>query len=123
MKKFIILFTVIFTNVIILSQTNSSYLIENYVVSKGQTMKTKNYTQQYSFYVEKSERQRNVATLVGVLGGLVGTIGYNYLPRNSQTNQSIIITSLVTSCISTTFYIRSSINRRKAYQLKKNSYL
>jgi hypothetical protein len=123
MKKFIILFTIILTNGVMLSQTNSSYLIENYVTSKSQTVNTKNHTQQYSFYLEKSNRQRNMATLVGVLGGLVGTLGYNYLPRNTQTNQYIIITSLVSSCISTTFYIRSSINRRKAYQLKKNSYL
>lgn len=123
MKKFIILFTIILNNGVMLSQTNSSYLIENYVTSKSQTVNTKNHTQQYSFYLEKSNRQRNMATLVGVLGGLVGTLGYNYLPRNTQTNQYIIITSLVSSCISTTFYIRSSINRRKAYQLKKNSYL
>jgi hypothetical protein len=123
MKKLIILITIILNSVLVLSQTNTNYLIENYTTSKGQNVKTNNYTQQYNFYIEKSERQRNMATLVGLVGGLVGTIGYNYLPRNSQTNQSIIITSLMTSCISTTFYIRSSINRRKAYQLKKNSYL
>jgi len=123
MKKLIILITIILNSVLVLSQTNTNYLIENYTTSKGQNVKTNNYTQQYNFYIEKSERQRNMATLVGLVGGLVGTIGYNYLPRNNQTNQSIIITSLMTSCISTTFYIRSSINRRKAYQLKKNSYL
>jgi len=123
MKKLIILITIILNSVLVLSQTNTNYLIENYTTSKGQNVKTNNYTKQYNFYIEKSERQRNMATLVGLVGGLVGTIGYNYLPRNSQTNQSIIITSLMTSCISTTFYIRSSINRRKAYQLKKNSYL
>ena len=106
-----------------LSQTNTSYLVENYVTINPQKVETKNYVQQYNFYVEKSERQRNIATLVGVVGGVVSTISYNYLPRNSQTNQTVIIASLVTSCISTTFYIRSSINRRKAYRLKKNTYL
>jgi len=123
MRKLIILIVIILNNLLVLSQTNTNYLMENYTTSKGQNVMTNNYTQQYNFYIEKSERHRNIATLVGLIGGLVGTIGYNYLPRNSQTNQSIIITSLVTSCISTTFYIRSSINRRKAYQLKKNSYL
>jgi hypothetical protein len=102
MKKLIILITIILNSVLVLSQTNTNYLIENYTTSKGQNVKTNNYTQQYNFYIEKSERQRNMATLVGLVGGLVGTIGYNYLPRNSQTNQSIIITSLMTSCISTT---------------------
>jgi len=122
-QKHIFLFIMIFNFGVMLSQTNTSYLVENYVTSNPQNVETKNYVQQYNLYVEKSERQRNIATLVGVVGGVVGTISYNYLPRNSQTNQTVIIASLVTSCISTTFYIRSSINRRKAYRLKKNTYL
>tara|TARA_B100000927_G_C16383087_1_gene436221 strand:+ start:233 stop:604 length:372 start_codon:yes stop_codon:yes gene_type:complete len=123
MKKIIILIVIILNSVLVLSQTNTNYLIENYTTSKGQTVKTKNYTQQYNFYIEKSERQRNIATIVGLVGGLVGVVGYNYLPRNTQGNYYLIITSMATSCISTTFYIRSSVNRRKAYKLKKNTYL
>ncbi len=123
MRKTILLILIILNTVLVLSQTNTNYLMENYTTNKGQTVNTNNYTQQYNFYVEKSERQRSMATLVGLIGGLVGGVGYNYLPRNTQGNHYLIITSLVTSCISTTFYIRSSVNRRKAYRLKKNTYL
>jgi len=123
MKKTIFTILIILNSVLVLSQTNTNYLMENYITSKGQTVKTNNYTQQYDFYIKKSERQRNIATLIGLVGGLVGGVGYNYLPRSIQGNHYLIITSLATSCISTTFYIRSSVNRRKAYRLKKNTYL
>ena len=80
-QKHIFLFIMIFNFGVMLSQTNTSYLVENYVTSNPQKVETKNYVQQYNLYVEKSERQRNIATLVGVVGGIVGTISYNYLPR------------------------------------------
>ena len=105
------------------SQTNTSYLVENMTTNDTQKVVVDNYQQQYDFYLQKSYDQRNTATWVGVMGGLISSVGYSYYSDNPQMIQGMVFTAILTSCISTTFYIRSSVNRRKAYQLKRKSYL
>lgn len=105
------------------SQINTSYLIENQVTNNGQTVEVDNYNQQYNLYIQKSYRQRNTATWVSVLGGAVASVGYGYYRENPQVLQGAIYTTIITSCISTILYISSSNNRKKAYRLKKKTYL
>ena len=105
------------------SQVNTSYLIENQVTNNGQTVKVENYNQQYEKYLQKSYRQKNAATWINVLGGVAASIGYAYYREYPQITQGAVYTVIFTSSISTILYISSSNNRRKAYRLKKKSYL
>ena len=105
------------------SQTNTSYLIENQVTKNNQTISIENYNQQYNKYMEKSYRQKNAATLINFIGGVVASVGYGYYREYPQVIQGAVYTVIFTSSISTVLYISSSNNRRKAYRLKKKSYL
>ena len=122
-KSYLTTLVFILMSTFMFSQTNTSYLIENNVTNNTQTQSVENFNQQYTLYLEKSYSQRNTATWVGVIGGLVTSLGYSYYSNNPQMIQGVLLTGILTSCLSTTFYIRSSINRKKAYQLKSNTYL
>lgn len=105
------------------SQTNTSYLVENSVTNNSQTVEVDNYNQQYDFYIQKSYRQKNVATWIGALGGIAASVGYGYYSDNPRMVKGMVFATILTSCVSTTFYISSSVNRKRAYQLKRKTYL
>mgnify|MGYP003646043726 FL=1 len=122
-KPYLTTLVLILMSTFMFSQTNTSYLIENNVTNNTQTQSVDNFNQQYTLHLEKSYNQRNTATWIGVIGGLVTSLGYGYYSNNPQMIQGVLLTGILTSCLSATFYIRSSINRKKAYQLKSNTYL
>jgi hypothetical protein len=122
-KSYLTTLVFILMSTFMFSQTNTNYLIENEVTKETQTKSVIDFNKQYTYYLEKSYNQRTTATWVGVVGGLVSSIGYTYYFDDPRMRQGILFTSILTSCLSTTFYISSSNNRRKAYQLKSNKYL
>jgi len=105
------------------SQTNTNYLIENMVTNNNQTIEVDDYEKQYNLYLEKSYKQKNTANWVGFLGGIVTGVGYTCYSNDPRIVQGMVLTTIITSSISTTFYITSSINRKKAYQLRRKNYL
>ena len=122
-KSYLTILVFILISTFMFSQTNTSYLVENVVTKDTQTKTVKDFNKHYSYYLKKSNTQRNTATWVGLAGGIITSIGFNYFSEDPKIRQGTILTAILTSCISTTFYIRSSINRKKAYHLRPKKLL
>lgn len=123
MKSFIIiLFVGLLTNGF--SQTGLTKALENETTKNQQTKEVVDYNKQYEKYLRKADRQSNISTVLLVTSSVItSAILLNVGDANYDRPSTLIMVNGFFIGASTVFTIGSRNNRRKAYQLKKNSYL
>jgi hypothetical protein len=122
--KNLFLFLSIIINTNTFSQTGLSKTIENNVTKNQQTKEVVDYENQYSFYLNKANRQQDLSTAMLITGTIVTTtILANIDGMSYNRGQAVALSNTLFVGLSTTFMLTSNKNRKKAYQLKKPSYI
>lgn len=123
MKGFII---ILFIGLITsgLSQTGLTKALENQTTKNQQTKVVVDYTKQYERYLRKADRQSNMSTVLLVTSSVItSAILLNVDDISYNRPRTLILVNGFFIGASTTFTISSRNNRRKAYELKRQSYL
>jgi hypothetical protein len=124
MKSLFLTLVLITTNFFSFSQTGISKTLENNVTKNQQQKEVKDYNQEYTFYLEKSHRQSTFSTAMLITSTLVTTsILANIDGLDYNRGQAVALTNVFFVGLSTTFMLSANKNRKKAYELKRKSYL
>jgi hypothetical protein len=124
MKNFFLILSIITIHLHSFTQIGISKTLENNVTKNQQQKEVDDYNQQYTFYLKKANRQKILSTTLLVTSTLLTTTiltgidGLNY-----NRGQMVGLTNVFFVGLSTTFLIQSNKNRKKAYELKRKSYL
>jgi hypothetical protein len=122
--KNILVTTLLLLSINSFSQTGVSLLMENNTTKNQQTITTNDFNKKYEKYLRKSERQSNISTTLLVTSTIITTsILMNVGGLKYDRFKTVALTNVVFIGLSTTFKISSNNNRRKAYELKRNTYL
>lgn len=106
------------------TQTGLTKAMENQTTKNQQTNETVNYTKQYQRYLERAERHSNTSTILLVTSSVISSMVIMNLPNEDiDRGRTLILVNGLFIGLSTTYTISARENRRKAYKLKKQSYL
>jgi amino acid transporter len=123
MKKLILYILTIISSTT-LSQTGVSKVIESNVTKNQHTVVVDDYNKNYTKLLKKAERQSDISNLFLITSTIVtSTILLNVDNLNYDRTKTVILTNTVFVGLSTTFFLSSNKNRRKAYELKRKNYL
>jgi hypothetical protein len=106
------------------TQVGINTLMEKNVTKNIKTTETQNFNEEYQTYLKKSHKQAQISTGVLVAGTVINSLILFYYDRTEINKRDLyIINNTLTVGISTTFLIQSNKNRKKAYELKRRTYL
>lgn len=107
-----------------LCQTGLTKAMENQTTKNQQTRETVDYTKQYQRYLERAEKHSNTSTILLVTSSVLSSmVIMNLTNEDIDKGRTLILVNGIFIGLSTTYTISARENRRKAYQLKKQSYL